>query len=359
MTKPWIFMGVDRSHFSAKLRPVLRYKQLHYVEYPPDMARITARTGTGFVPVLFTPEDEALQDTTDIIDVLEAREPTPGIIPDQAMDRILCRLFELYADEFFPMVSMRTRWAYEENEQELRRAFASFTGAVEAGNKTADLMSSYLPMLGITKDTIPAIDAHTTDMLSALNLHFQSHNFILGDRLSLADCALMGPLYAHLYLDRVTRQQLYQDFIHVCMWIERCNHPVPEAMGDWFAGCYPASLQTVLKLLGADMAPMMLDQYKAFKSWADEQHDFAGELPRGVGQYHSTLRNVPVTAGVRSYVIWKMQRLQACYEQCCKEGSKDERSQIETTLQACGCLPLVQACGVPALTKTDFKLTFA
>ena len=86
MTKPWVFMGVDRSHFSAKLRPVLRYKQIFYVEYPPDMGKISARTGAGFVPVLFTPEDEVLQDTTDIIDVLEAREPTPAVIPDQAMD---------------------------------------------------------------------------------------------------------------------------------------------------------------------------------------------------------------------------------------------------------------------------------
>ena len=48
MSKPWIFMGVDRSHFSAKLRPALRYKQLHHVEYPPDMEQISNRTGAGF-----------------------------------------------------------------------------------------------------------------------------------------------------------------------------------------------------------------------------------------------------------------------------------------------------------------------
>jgi glutathione S-transferase len=129
MSKPWIFMGVDRSHFSAKLRPALRYKQLHCLEYPPDMAEIVRRTGFGFVPVVITPEGEMLQDTTDIIDAIERRVPEPPLLPADPLQRVLCRIFELYADEFFPMVSMRTRWAYPENERELRRAFAAFSGA--------------------------------------------------------------------------------------------------------------------------------------------------------------------------------------------------------------------------------------
>ena len=201
MTQPWIFMGVDRSHFSAKLRPALRYKQVHHVEYPPDMEAIVKRTGAGFVPVLITPEDEMLQDTTDIIDVLEQRCPDPALFPGAPIDFLVCRLFELYADEFFPTVSMRTRWAYAENEAECRRAFGAFSGAAERGEAVADLMSSYLPMLGVTEASIPAIDAHTDDVLAALCRHFTDHPFLLGERLSLADCALMGPFYAHLYLD--------------------------------------------------------------------------------------------------------------------------------------------------------------
>ena len=207
MNEPWVFMGVDRSHFSAKLRPALRYKQIHHAEYPPDQPVIAQRTGVGFIPVLFSPEDEVYQDTTDIIDVLEERFAEPPLIPAGA-DGVLCRLFEVYADEFFPTVSMRTRWAYPENEAEMRRAFAAFVGNLDQGNAVADLMSSYLPMLGITEATIPAIDAHADEVLAALDTHLTSHPFLLGDRLSLADCALMGPLYAHLYLDRVTRKDL-------------------------------------------------------------------------------------------------------------------------------------------------------
>ncbi len=48
MSEPWRFMGLDRSHFSGKLRPALRYKELHHVEIAPDFAEIVRRTGVGW-----------------------------------------------------------------------------------------------------------------------------------------------------------------------------------------------------------------------------------------------------------------------------------------------------------------------
>ena len=352
MTDPWIFMGVDRSHFSAKLRPALRCKKIHHVEYPPDQQLIAERTGVGFVPVLFSPEDEVFQDTTDIIDVLESRFPEPPLIPD-GTDGTLCRLFELYADEFFPTVSMRTRWAYEENEQELRKAFAAFTGDAEQGNRVADLMSSYLPMLGVTAETIPAIDAHTDDMLAALNAHFAEHRFLLGERLSLADCALMGPLYAHLYLDRVTRKKLYDEAIAVCQWIERCNRPVPEQMGTFFGDEYPATLTGVLELIGRDMVPLLTALEAAFTSWAHEHAVSGEEASRGIGTYESTLRAIPFSAGVRPYVVWKIQRLRDNYNR----SNPAEQSRSRTLMA--GIDPLLDApAGSTTLTKDGFKLVF-
>ena len=356
MSKPWIFMGVDRSHFSGKLRPALRYKQIHYVEYAPDMGAIMRRTGVGFVPVLITPEDEMLQDTTDIIDVLEQRFAEPALLPPAPADLVLCRLFELYADEFFPTVSMRTRWAYPENEAELRRAFAAFSGALERGDAVADLMSSYLPMLGVTSTTIPAIDAHTDDMLAALCRHFADHPFLLGERMSLADCALMGPLYAHLYLDRVTRKKLYDDAIEVCMWIERCNRPESDAMGGWFGGEYPDTLMDVLNLIGQDAVPMMSALDEAFDAWAAQNATAGMEVPRGVGEYVSEIRGLPLTAGVRGYVPWKIQRLRDAFDGT--DGA--EQGGVRDVLTRAGCDGLLSKGEAGCrLEKRDFKLVIA
>lgn len=355
MSTPWIFMGIDRSHFSAKLRPAVRYKQFHCMEYPPNPQMIKARTGVGFVPVLISPEDEYFQDTTDIIDELEVRFPEPPLIPADAVDHAVCRLFELYADEFFPMVSMRTRWAYEENEQELRKAFAAFSNSRDRGNQVADLMSSYLPALGVTEQTIPAIDAHTTDLLARLDKHFERHPFLLGDRISLADCTLMGPLYAHLYLDRVTRKQLYDDAVNVCMWIERCNRPVPESMGEWFNGEYPETLQQVLSLIGADAAPILTDLQTAFDSWAASV-DRSTEIPRGTGMYSTTLRGVSVQAGVRSYVPWKIQRLRDAVA----GFTESDQAKVQKVFDNIGCSGLLadSAGNTPRMKKDNYQLVW-
>ncbi len=303
-------MGIDRSHFSAKLRPAVRYKEIHCLEIPPDPAEITARTGVSFVPVLISPEGHWLQDTTSIIDALEARYPEPRLIPEAPLGRLLCRLFELYADEFFPIVSMRTRWAYEENHAEMQRAFAAFSGSVEVGQAIAGKMSSYLPMLGITDATIPAIDAHLDAMLAALCEHLRNEPFLLGERMSLADCALMGPFYAHLYLDRVTRRKLYEEAIEVCMWIERCNRPLPSAMGSWREDLSP-TLRRVVELIGADAAPLIGALERGFETWAANEAEPGTEPPRVVSTFHAELRGVPLSAGVRSYVVYKLQRLRA------------------------------------------------
>lgn len=349
----WIFMGIDRSHFSAKLRPAIRYKQIHCMEYPPDPAEIKQRTGAGFVPILISPENETFQDTTDIIDELEQRFPSPRLIPADSNDRVLCRLMELYGDEFFPIVSMRTRWAYKENEQEMRRAFSAFSGSAERGNQVADLMSGYLPALGVTPDTIPAIDAHTGELLEILNAHFDNHPFVLGDRMTLADCTLMGPLYAHLYLDRVTRKQLYDDALPVCMWIERCNRPMPDAMGQTFEGQYPESLQALIGLIGRDAAPMLSDLQTAFGEQASGL-DVSEPVPRGTGTYSSSLRGVSFEAGVRSYVVWKIQRLAETVDSL--DG--EERSAAIEMLKAHDCDRLLVREGRPLMHKQKFQLIF-
>ena len=347
MTQPyWIFMGVDRSHCSAKLRPAIRYKQFHCMEHPPDNEEIQRRTGAGFVPILISPDDETFQDTTDIIDELEQRFPTPALIPDDANDRSLCRLLELYGDEFFPMVSMRTRWAYEENEQELRRAFSAFSGSAEIGNIVADKMSGYLPALGITPDTIPVIDAHTNALLKIMDAHLEQHPFLLGDRLSLADCTLMGPLYAHLYLDRVTRKQLYDSALNVCMWIERCNRPIPEKMGGTFEGRYPDSLNALINLIDQDAIPILSDMQDAFQSQLADLNP-EDPLPRVTGMYSSNLRGTAFSGGVRSYVIWKIQRLAESVESL---GEHHPISELPN------CKKLLAREGVPEMHKQNFQL---
>ena len=127
---PFRLYGAERSYFTGKARPALRAKRLYFEEIlptPEAYRDILQRTGMIFIPVVVTPEDETWQDTSDIIDALEARFPEPALIPATPVQRIVSYLFEVYADEFMLLPAMHYRWSAPEAEKDARGAFAALS----------------------------------------------------------------------------------------------------------------------------------------------------------------------------------------------------------------------------------------
>ena len=58
---------------------------------------VRPKTGLTMIPVLLTPEGEAVQDTTAIIDHIEARQPERSAYPSTPLLRLASLLLELYA----------------------------------------------------------------------------------------------------------------------------------------------------------------------------------------------------------------------------------------------------------------------
>jgi glutathione S-transferase len=228
---PYRFHAFEVSYFSAKVRPALRYKRLWYEELRADLREVARRTGLGFIPIVVTPEDETWQDSTDIYDRLEARVPDPPLFPRTPVQRIAAHLVELYTDEFGTIPAMHYRWGSAYGEATARARFVAMIGDETLGNAAADRMAKARIALGATEAAAPAIEAHTRDLLDALSAHFRAHPYLLGARMSFADCALMGPLYGHFFNDMVSRQLLLETAVPVVGWIERSNYPTPEACG--------------------------------------------------------------------------------------------------------------------------------
>jgi glutathione S-transferase len=161
--KPFRLYGAERSYFTGKVRPALRAKRLHFEEILADREAyedIRRRTGLLFIPVVVTPEDETWQDTSEILDALEARFPSPALIPATPVQRVVAYLLELYADEFLILPAMHYRWTAPESEADARRAFAALSANRENADRFADRMSGSLPSLVVVEATIPAIEAH-------------------------------------------------------------------------------------------------------------------------------------------------------------------------------------------------------
>jgi glutathione S-transferase len=335
MTTPYLFYGAEISYFSAKVRPALRYKGVPYWELLPDYRGvIVPRTGFAFIPIVITPEDETWQDTSTILDLLEAREPTPPLYPTTPVQRVVAYLLELYADEFMLLPAMHYRWSFPESVAKARADFAANSPEPETATKFASRMQGTLPFLGVTPETIPAIEGHLRELLAALSTHFASHPYLLGSRMSLADCALMGPLYAHLYLDAVPGRLLRETAPEVGRWIERMNRPDPRATGDWLPDdALAPTLLPILGLVGRDAVPMILDGLRAFETWADAQLPEMVEPPRGVGGHESRLRGATMQRFTSAYTPWMAQRPRDAY----RALAAVDRAAVVRALAGTGC----------------------
>ncbi len=331
--RPYRFHAFDVSYFSAKVRPALRYKQLWYEELRADLGLIRERTGLGFIPVLITPEDEVWQDSTEILDRLEARHPEPALVPSTPLQGLAAHLVELYVDEFCTIPAMHYRWGSELGEATARARFSAMTGSEKIGNLAADRMVAGRFALGASDEAAPAIEAHLDDLLGRLNAHFETHPYLLGDRMSVADCALMGPFYAHLFVDIVPRRLLLERAVPVVGWIERCSFPGADGQGEWLAADRLAtSLRDVLRVMGKDAAPVVRDGLVAFEAWVDASGGGPGKLPRSVGTYETVLRGTKLTRTLGSYPVWMIQRSTDAYAAL----PDDARARVDEALAGSG-----------------------
>jgi glutathione S-transferase len=347
----------ENSYFSGKVRPAFRLKGVPHVEVLPtrDVYRdvIRARIGFAMIPLVVTPEDETWQDSSDILDGLEARFPEPALYPRTPVQRLACYLVELYADEFLILPGLHYRWSFSESASQARADFAAITGETRTANRFADAVNTFVGLTGVRPETIPAIEEHTRELLALLSEQFTAHTHLLGDRASLADCALMGPFYGHFYLDAVPGRLLRETAFPVCHWIERTNHPDPDVHGDWLPDdALAAPVRALLGLIGRDAIPLVLDAVRAFETWADENAGHTDELPRGVGMHATSLRGIHFDRFTTSYTLWMVQRVQDAYGKLPAGG----RAAVDRALAGTGCDALFAYRPRHRVVRRPFKL---
>ncbi len=327
--RPYLFHAFDVSYFSGKVRPALPQKNLWYREVVPNMKEIVGKTGVAFIPVLMTPEGEAWQDTSEILDRLEAAHPDPPLYPMTPVQRVVAYLIELFSDEIAILPAMHYRWSFEESEKKARVDFALGSGNRGPANLFADRMAQGKNMLGVSDATAPAIEAHLRELLDALCAHFEEYRFLLGDSMSLADCGLMGPFYGHLFRDAVPQKLLLESAFSVCCWIERMNRPPLDQQGWLPNDSLAETLKPVLRVM-ADGVPMLLDAIEQIDAWADTNPEAAP--PRAIGLYETPYRDTKLSLMCRPYTLWMVQRPLAVYTAL----STAEHAQVDAALDGTG-----------------------
>ena len=186
------------------------------------------------------------------------------------------------------------------------------------GAQLASRFKGFVPKLGITAKTIPAIEEwYENDFLVALDRHFVTHKYLLGDAASIGDFGLMGPLYAHLYRDPRSGEIMHRLAPHVVQWIERMNsRPAAAAVvgSTWLPNDdIPETLTPILKRMFDEFFPVLKSTIQVMAEWKDA-HPVGSAIPRVVGTHAFQIGDAHEERVVASFHQWKLQRVLEIYQ---------------------------------------------
>lgn len=390
----------DFSYFSAKARAYCRFKEFHgaftfeEVLAPQELIQgyLIPATGSNVVPQVEAADGTWLQDTSEIIDVLEARHPIAPVIPTTPRQRLTSYLIELLADEWMLPWAFWERWHYSLadvepnhepfNAQQWGRIFAPgqtglerreaarfvFRERMKIDDPDNALFGPYagLTQLGVTDKTEQAWSDSMHNMLSILETHFNVHDYILGGSPTLADFALLGPLYPHLYKDPVSGMMMRTRYPLVCEWIDRANGSTEAGPHSYRQTAYelkdgalipvcaatdngetladdevPETLLPLLKVFFDEMWPMLKSSIEVLSGYiASGKHDLATSLPfksfyspndyrqlqskGGALSHEFEIGGVRESRMVSPYQVWMLGRLSDAMA-----GSMEEAAQAE------------------------------
>jgi len=314
--------GVEGSYYAAKARSYLLQKPLPFDEIRVDrqVYEKVLRKIIGFpiVPVVVTPGKEAIQDTAILIEALDRRHPENPLIPTTPKRRFAAYLLELFADEWLKIPALHYRWHYDatfakQMMGENNDPNASKEKQLRVGEKIASRFSTWPKHLGVDNNTQHAVELSLLEHLSILDAHFAIHEYALGASPSLADCALMGPLYPHLFRDPYSGIIVRDSAPNLCQWIQRMRKArAPGQMAESQADEVPTGIIEFLRAITTDYLPMALKAARTTQTWL--LHHRNEELPRYLGEQPFTLGigkpyEAHGTRSVHTVEQWKIQRV--------------------------------------------------
>lgn len=327
-------IGAAVSLYTGKVRSYLQFKNIPFQELlaTPQVFKdvIIPRTGVRYIPVLVTPEDDVIQDSTEIIDHLEQRFPHSAIYPCGPCQHLAALLLEVYGDEWLVNPAMLYRWGIDENREfaiaefgRVRLPDASKEQQYAAGLESSAPFAGALPRLGITRHSRSAIKQSYLALLDELDRHFAVHPFLLGGRPCIGDFGLIGPLYAHLYRDPASGRLMSQRAPHVARWVERMIDPAAcQQSGDFLPDDQvPETLLPVLRRMFHEQVPVLLKTAQLLQQWIIDNPD-THEIPRAIGTLHYRLGDMEEQRLAFPFNLWMWQRPHDFYRTLSADGKR-------------------------------------
>ena len=265
MSRNYVVLGGPRSLFTRKLTAALDFYEADYsiVDRSPFVKDVyQERANTHQIPLLQTPEDWVLADTTPMLWMLDGRFPTRCLFPSGALG-VIAAIVEEVLDEWIARVMVHYRWHYDEN--------ALHVLSRGAGRKLqhSDLQDFEIYRWGpracrATGTELPSQQRAAEDeyigMLESLENQLAWTRYALGDRPSAVDSILLGGLRAHTLVDPIPDLSRFKKIL---AWEKSCDEGW-DGNGDWAP--FPEStpfVNHILSIAETEYKPFVLGNARA------------------------------------------------------------------------------------------------
>jgi len=237
MANTYRIYGAEMSPYSVKVRSYFRYKGIPHrwiVRNAETEAEYQQYAKIQIVPLVVTPDDTALQDSTPIIEQIEGRVPTPSIHPPDAVAAFVSALVEEFGDEWGNKWMFHYRWARDVDQQcsagRLARAMmpaADATHHAAMAEMVRARMVDRVWFVGSNEQNAPLIEASFAEAISLLDAHLASRPYLFGARPAFGDFGLWAQIY-EAWTDPTPGAIIEGCGHHVLAWVQRMLWPRAE-----------------------------------------------------------------------------------------------------------------------------------
>ena len=226
--------GAELSPYSVKVRSYFRFKQIPHqwiIRSAATMDEFAKFAKLPIIPLLVTPQLEGAQDSTLVIEQLEALHPKDSIYPEDTTVNFVSTLLEEFGDEWANKWMFHCRWARDIDQiasagriAQLTQPDASSEQLEELTEQVRQRMVGRVGFVGSNPETAPQIEASLHLALKQLEIHLESRPYLLGGRPSFGDFSLWGQLY-NVWTDPTNCALIEAKMPSLLAWIQRMLWP--------------------------------------------------------------------------------------------------------------------------------------
>ena len=258
-------MGMDVSPYTMKVHAYLTYKGVFWEWLPRNLRTekiFRQHAQVQLIPILFLADGSSMQDSTPIIEYLEAKHPDPAIYPGDPSLRFLAALLEEFGDEWCNKLMFFQRWFAKADQRATGKRIAAamledqWFGPIAKPVMAKIIVRRMIPRLsfaGANETNIPHLQRSFESVVAKLEAHLAKRPYLLGGCPCFGDFGIWGNIY-QAWTDPTAGSYINSNAPHLVRWIKRMRAPADEGPFETLQALVP----TLRPLLKTDIAERFL-----------------------------------------------------------------------------------------------------